>query len=538
MGAKCVKSVFISTVILPLTAGNKRRNSRFADGSISIKIGLLIWITIMFVLIPGHFRPYAEWTPTHTIRIVLVCNLCFGIIACLVILLIIAINGHHSISTYVRKSSVLKFRIFFLWTFLIGTLIDTVLEIIRDGECLKSFNFKNRWQYHNIVTSLMVNVILAMFCLISAIFQSVLVGYKLTNNIITKFTAISLVGGNLIIWLHAYTEIHFRDSKFEPDSNRTVANCYQDKNVTLLAITHIIKKAEATILTSQLQFSLLSINLLMEMWPSDKLVVSSLNFESVEEDNSTTDDDDQTLLKSPIANRQYSDASYGSVEFELHGRRFFALRYVSIIASTILAIVLNFGRIFLVTTEKDSEKYSRDFLIFMCIYKTLMVISLYASFFCISDYLHLIGYKEYTPRELVMIAGVFFALQYHTYKLIACFLSDITVDIKFLIFESCLSILLEYLQMVLLLQLNRFRNKQNIGNNARWLKHCVSFTAFLVLGLWCSDSYIGIKYGTHTLVRHAIGAKEWNLITFVVYPAFVFHRFTIFFAGISLYEEI
>ena len=551
MCTRLVKTFLESTVILPLTAGRRRPNKQYADGSIAILIAIFIWLSIMVVLIPGRFNPngHTNFTTGTFVHFVLDFNIILGILGCATLLARLRKHGYESIAAFSGRSKVLKLRLIFLWIFLLGVLVNCISKMWRGAFCLESYQMLKKHTL-SITSALTYDTFLSVFCIIETMLLTMFVGYKLKEGIIATYSILAIIGTNISVWLHAFNKIHKNDLSSNTTSTSNHLNsCYQPNTTQPLKISWFIDKSEAPLLTTELQFSLLSINLLVELWtrPSitlcneDRIEYELLNETNLigtnQEENTEDNDDNNRAL-----HRNISESSYGSIESNespTNIAQCFHLYHISMAMAILIVFAMSIICIIGATPLKSADVvYQGGFRNFLTMYKGLMVIVLYLSFFCIKNSISFVFNKAYTAREKIMFIGILFTFQYNTYKVLAGILAQEKNSLNF-IRESCFSFVLEYLQIVLILQLNRMELCNINRTRKSLLKACVGFSMILVLGLWFVDSFIGLKYpGMHKVMQDGVGHNTWRFIKFVIYPVMVFYKFTIFFAYVSLFQAI
>ena len=542
-----IQAALNSMVILPLTAGNKGPLHRHGDGNISITVIIIIWLSIMIVVIPGRFEINTKYNDISTefiVYVVLCCNLCIGITGCVIIFLKIAIKGKESIATLTGITGVLKLRTVFLWIFLIGSMIDSISKVCRDIMCLHKYEFDDsdeQWKLNNITSNLTYNAFLFIFCVFEAILLTMFVGYRMISGTVITFSIMSLFGTNITVWLHAFNRIHGKD-KYDKNTSSGLNDCHQNNSGHAMPITDFIYKTEAPILTTLLQFTLLSINLLVEMWtssdsglwspffglPVNNIYERSLQSTGLEpfndDNNGDTLEETCELIGSVSNNHEYLITS-GKKKVHYFTTGFGIILGISV--CTLCAI-----------GSTHSFDGNVHFQTAFCAYDSIMVMVLYLSFFCMNSIMVETKRATFTARELIMLVGVFFAFQWHTYKFIAVILSYETKSLSYVI-EPLISLATEYLQIVLILQLNRIDICfQTNLKYIRYLKACIGLSMMLVLGQWFMSSFIFVQYRpTQEILASGLGRDLWKFVKFVIYPVCVFYRFTIFFAYVNLYKK-
>ena len=535
---KQLKDVFTSIIVLPLLAGDKKLAKKYPNGSISIVILVIIWTALMAVIIPGNYRPYVSTylTTEALTEIVLSLNLILGIVGCVAILATRAVKGISVFAIFRGKSFVLKLRLGFLLMFSFGTLFNAVITCMSNFKCLNSVDDLANWQQVSLNANLVYNILLGIFCLLEGLMFVSIVGYQLTSSKLAYVMPL-LIGANLSVWVHAFGLTHMGNGN-STGKIEDINNCFEmnsEANVSSFE-TFVIDNVGSQLLTTLLQFSLLSINLIVEIWSPRIVLDTTHDTEETEESRlipSSAEEDDQyydTLTHAAL---------YTRLDPSSENRRF-STYVVSLVAIgiTIAYIVVCFIG---VTTEQKDNYFLNWFPYLLFGYKSLMLLGYCFGFFCINQlaFNRLSWCRKFTAREIIMLVGVLFAFQFHFYKLLGGIFYGQKTALGVLL-DACFSISLEYFQIVFILQVNKLENYNiKLFRRKSYLKECTALVMILSLGVWFTDSFIGTQFrGMHQEMEDGLGESAWKLVKFVIYPVLVFYRFTNFFAHAMIFQKL
>ena len=547
MVPRLVKDILNGIFILPLTAGNKNQRHQNVTREISTTIIIIIWLAVMLVLIPGKFQTKQSYDTSSpfVIHIALDSNLVLGIIGCIGIILNIAIGDVGFKVTTLRGNGVLKLRIFFLCSLLVGSLLNSSSDLWHDWLCLDQMgaNQSDTWEYMNVTSNMSYNVLYGIFCALETVCLIIMIGYKLKRTAVIQFSIITTVGGNMSIWVNTLNEIYQND---KPENlNNTAMPIYEInycyRNITddkSIKIASVLQVAKPILQITVLQFVFLCLYTLIEKWSSLVVVgfvsispnLSNNEFSPVEvSDTENTIDEEQELL--PLEENFTFERRMDTIICS------FKLPYFAISIGTLLSVVLGTMCIFGVTSIfNENKQYQYWFRKLFCIDKFILIFVFYLGFFCIRN--ATTNNRSYNAREIIMLVGVFFTFQYYTYNLIAVLIVD-GWQLDFAI-EECVDLISEYLQIVWILQLNWIEFNRIRRRDTRLLKAYVGFSMAMMLGFWFVDCFVpvGRYHVAYNVFEEGLGEDAYHLITFLIFPMFVFYRFTLFFAYANLYQTL
>ena len=541
MCTEVIKDIMHGIFIVPLTAGHKSQLQQNGDCKISSTIIVVIWLAVMLVLIPGIFQTghsYDKSTP-FIVHIALDLNLVLAIIGCIGILLKIAFNDIGSKETPRGERCALTMRIFFLLIFLLGLLIDSGSDIWKDTLCLNKIPANGTWEYASITSNISYNVLLVIFCALETVCILIISLYNLKKTAAVKFCIITMIGGNISIWVNTFNQMYQNDTHDNSnnslmvfnDTNFCFSNITDNKNKEIARLLH---SAGPSLQSTVLQFVFLSLYMMFEKWSSLLLyecgAVSANTFQneySSFEDH-IAEHEITPLFENNFSLRRNNDTDECSYNFT----------FVAVSLGVLFAVVLSLMCIFGVTDIfSENKRYQYWFNMLICIYKVIMMFVFYICFFTTKN--NITADRSYNAREIIMLIGVFFNFQYFTYQFIATLLANGQPFGKFI---ACFfNITFEYIQIVCILQLNFME----LSNQIRWrytklLKACVGFSMVMILGFWFVDCFmpVGRYHVTNDVVVDGLGEDAFHLIKFLIFPMFVFYRFTVFFAYANLYQNL
>lgn len=542
MDTGLLKDILYAIFVLPLTAGRKTKNPKNADCKISSTIITVNWLSVMLVLIPGLYQTNKRYDITSTpfiVHIALDCNLLLGIIGCIALFLNVKTNATNSSSVGYNENAVLKLRMFFLWIFLLGVLIDSGFEIWQHTICFHHSEVNNTMVNFKVASKISYDIFLCIFCVLEMVCFSVVAGLQLKKTPAIQFAMITMMAGNISIWVNKFNilyqnEVHNGSDKVKYNCS---ANASEMKDKEIANISHEIKPA---LHSTVIQFVFLSLYSLIEHWANldtreDILQNVSSNECNTKHEDSVGYDTGNVEEMTPLIR---SD-SFDDVIIRINENTY-NCSYIGIVSGVVLVVVLICMCVFGVTIFSEDKDFQYWFGMLICIYKVIMTVVFYVSFFCVKN--NLTENRGYNTREILLIIGVFFNYQYITYQVIAGFMvNELPVD---KIMECLFNYIFEYLQIVCILQLNLMGFQyRTMHRKTKWLKACVGFSMAIILGFWFYDCFFPmgryhVSNNIYSVVQKGIGEEAYHLIKFLIAPMFMFYRFSVFFAYANLYQHM
>ncbi|XP_069134978.1 uncharacterized protein [Argopecten irradians] len=260
MASVCTK-LLKSTFILPFVAGNYLRRPQgpqYYDCSISSRVLFLVLVSLVTVFTANSGIHRHEEVRLATVLILQSVILMCAMIAIFRLGWLVKTVGIRSVVAKRRHTSIPKLQIIFLWMFGISSGSYCALFISKQIECFllnaTGGLFWNVVFYFNIV------LILSIF--VQMVFVSYFSPFELKQTPAVNFVMFLLLTANFVVMLYIYFMNRTLQSAIDFDPEGGLPSCIQNNST----ISILMLKSHQFLSPSSLEFTLLSITMLLEIW--------------------------------------------------------------------------------------------------------------------------------------------------------------------------------------------------------------------------------------------------------------------------------
>ncbi|XP_060067877.1 uncharacterized protein LOC132548069 [Ylistrum balloti] len=519
MGNIC-KDLVTALVILPITAGNYQRRqngSRYFDGTISSTVFFLIFLAVIIIFTISKNIDHDQEKRMGVVFLLLTTIMVLGVAACVTLGCIIKKHGLALVVSKRREGNITKLQIIFLWIFGIVAGLLSISLIGQQSVCevYNSIIDGGRFFWNS---RLIFNSITMLFLFTEIIFISYFVQYNLRNSTFIRYVLFILLSANVSVWLHSViidNEL-FPDNILEKQFGNSSNILYCIQNGTFGTI---INKFKTVSNPCFLEFCLLSVTMLLEMWsPTTTENSSEEEVQTYQELNrlSYSVNDRSTLLEISVDNEDRSSGARPGRTIQ---------QLVTFFVTVVIGLGLDVSYLVCVWFPKNAE-----ILMMMERYHTIitiaMIVANFVGFYCLVHYCKPDrANKPLKVSEYVYLSSVLGILMIHVCEIVSAYYTQGPIAQLNLI-TYILGIVQIYLQVVFLLHANRCKIS-NIQTNVHLLDCVLIFLMVINLNIWMSDSFIVEQFSVlKDVEKQILGDIVMNLYYHVLLPTSIFFRFS------------
>ncbi|XP_052077167.1 uncharacterized protein LOC127715169 [Mytilus californianus] len=529
-----------AAIVLPFTAGDASENQinsdyiRPHDGSIS---GVILISSVLVIVFLAMFRirlvdsKVNKTIPYLTLRSYLCVTIVLAIVVFISHFIIYRVKRVKLITLpltcFLKVGAITKLKLGFLWIFTFGGFVYALIKVIRvpckantlkdykSVGCIdKNFTYYKDYEEANITFHcLQISFYFIQSCFIHFFIRSC---FRSSWKIYYSFVFIVLA--NISQWAHYFADI-YKDSNtrgyklFCPMSNYSIENCYWET---------ILKEIEPYLRPVQMEYFLLSMVLIAELWPSKKTYSNEINLIEADIANEYTPFESSTrgLLKKPMC----------------LSSRVRTCMFVTLVVLFFLPCYI-FSYLALLKSEKK-DKYvnvtMKNVNVFYDIFISLIEkMLLIMNFYMISQssYLRPVKRKEgFHFHHNMLIASFLGSIGYLSLVMISCIHAG---QEHLLIAQKFLTMIKLYFQVVCILQLHNYEKCQRgVGEYI--------YLALSILNLcsWIDGSIFGgISIYDEEILKVVYDITTQRLITNVLFPFLIFFRFESFIIYYGIFRQ-
>ncbi|XP_033749081.1 uncharacterized protein LOC117333767 [Pecten maximus] len=499
--------LWMSFIILPVTAGNYRRRPngyRYYDCSISSRVLILIFFALVIGLTVSNRLPTHAETRFVVVLILLSMIMICGIIIVCSLGCLVRRHGLHSVVTTKRHAHTRKLQMIFIWIFGLSSALYCVLFVGKQIECLNTHGGLC-W---NVLFCFNIILILSLF--MDIIFISYFSPYELKHSTAINYAMFLLITANISVILYIYLMKNTFLYLMEMNHGSQLRHCLEN-NSTMTVLLHT---AKPFVDPTFVEFALLSITILLEIWSPKQAYNSDNGLSAYTETNFGAES--QPLLNSVrVTEPQYS---------EIRGRR-----TLHQMVSLAVSITVGLGLIacYVIITLGIGDGYRIQYLvqIYELTMKTTMIVATFVGFFCLVQYCTPDeSTKGLKSRDYVYLLSAFGLFMSHIWKAIG---ADVSPDqnAKLIFFTNVFSTFQDYLQVVFLLYANRCK-KSDPRSNVNLLESILIFIMISNFVFWFTDSFFIST--AHTMKHDHLPKELLRFVHDIFLPMCIFFRFTSF----------
>ncbi|XP_033747147.1 uncharacterized protein LOC117332369 [Pecten maximus] len=506
-----------AVVILPVTAGNYRRRqngSWYYDGTISSMVFFLVFLAVVIIFTVSKNIDIDQDKRLGIVFVLLTVVFVIGMFACVVLGCIVNKHGLNYVVLRKHENSVTKLQLIFLWIFGIVSGLFSGFLVGQQIQCkVFSPNIEGDggffWDSRCIF-----NVITMLFLLTEIIFITYFAQFEMKRSTSIRYVLFILVCANISVWLHSiiidnetFSE-RMMDEQF--GNNSIIPACLQNGSIGSL-----IGHSKPVLGPCFLEFFLLSITILFEMWPPAMIRTSNdvlPTYQDVVELNCSVNEE-TTLL--------------GITETDgnsLSGADWTVNQLVTLVVSIGVGLGCVVGYIVWVIHQGSQMRLVMEW--FAVVINSIMIGANLVGFFCLVHYCK----PDRIPKplkvsEYVYMSSAFGIVMIHVCDILTGLLSrDNSSDIT--LTSYILAIIQDYLQVVFLLHANRC-SKSDPHSNTHLLDCVLMFLLVMNFYNWVIDGFILASFpGVRQVEQKVLGSILWSLYHDILLPVGVFYRFS------------
>ncbi|XP_052077173.1 uncharacterized protein LOC127715173 [Mytilus californianus] len=427
----------------------------------------------------------------------------------------------------IKVDAIAKLKLRFLWIFTFGGILYASVKVIRvpckaktinnykSVGCIdKNFTYYKDYEEANIT----FHCIQISFYFIQSCFIYFFIRSSFKNSWGIYYSLLFIVLANISQWAHYFSEI-YKDSNTRgyklvcPMSNYSIDNCYWEI---------VLKKIEPYLTPVEMEYFLLSMVFIAELWPSKKSYSNEVNLIETDLANEYTPLESSTrgLLKEPTC----------------WSSRVRTCMFVAFVVIVFLPCYI-FSYLAFEENEKKAKcvnETMKTVYVFCDIFISLIEkMLLIMSFYMISEssYLRPLKRKEgFHFHHKMLIASFLGSVGYLSLVIISCIHAG---KANLLIAQKFLTMIELYLQIVCILQLHNYEKCQ--GSVGKYIFLALSVLNF---GSWFNDSIFGgISIYDKEILKVVYDITTQRLITNVLFPFLIFFRFKSFILFYGIFRQ-
>ncbi|XP_069127215.1 uncharacterized protein [Argopecten irradians] len=531
MGLRSICSDLITAfVIIPVMAGNyrKQKNGHWStDGIISFIVFLLVFLGVVGILTFSKEIDVEKDKRLAVVFVLLSTIQVIGVLACIVLCVLLSKRGLSYIVLQRQEESVVKLQLVFLWIFGIGAGLFSAFLVGQQIQCKvfgTSIDEDGRffWDCRGIF-----NVITIISLLTEMVFISYFSQFEMKRCICIRYVIAILTSANISIWLHTIIIDNepFPESILEKHfgNHSNKSTCLQNDSIGSL-----INDSKQILGTCFLEFFLLSITILFEMWSKFKADCLPA-YQDVVELNSSSTDEETPLL---VDHRMDNQSRTGRTVYQL----------LALISSIGIGIAKIVGTI--VWVRHQGQEMRSVMKTFDIIFNSVILIVNLIGFYCLAHY-----YKpdrktkSLKISEYVYLSSAFGIIMLHFCDILTGLLSSIHHDVqdatsRLTLIAYAIALIQDYFQVVFLLQTKRCI-KANPHSSIHLLDCVLLFLMVTNICQWMEDSFIlSSYYGIRQVEKDVLGSVLWGVYHNILLPVSVFFRFSSALELYTTFKEI
>jgi len=528
-----LSDIWHGVILLPVTAGNirQRQNGRiFHDGTISASVMVLCFLSVIFVFTESQTNDENSLIRIAVLLSLLSCMVILGIIACIGIAVVIKCKGFDFLTRDRTNTTPTLLRKIFLWFFGIGTIIYCSFKMIRQIVCQKDIIAVFRFSDSN--AEIVYYVSVTIFVILEMVFMTVFLSYRFKHSALLHYAMLSMLSANFSVWFYTFSlEKTIISKKVNGTDTNTTAlqNCMVNSS-----ISHFINGSYPVLSPMYLEFSLVTITMILEIWVPVKMTKSEQTREIQEELGNIDDEDEE---RSPlISSRSTSTDSFqSSLEQAYRINVSSSLSfYLQILLSVIIFLPLLICNVIQVSSFKAFSDMHFVVYVYSIFYKVIMFFVILYGFFSLAHSCKPVRYnKSLRVREYMLLLAAFGMFQIYIFQMLAASQSS-SAAAKTGLVENILSMPVDYLQTIFLIQASRF-TKSDTATNSKTMEGTCLVLMLMNFGLWLIDSFLGTQYFPK-ISQQVFGHDQWSFVNTILFPVAVFFRFSTSFGYHRLYH--
>ncbi|VDI37845.1 Hypothetical predicted protein [Mytilus galloprovincialis] len=530
-----------AAIVLPFTAGDASENQinnfniRPHDGSISGMILISSVLVIVFLAMFGIRlvdSKVNKTIPYLTLRSYLCVTIFLAIVVFIAHFIIYRVNRvkHRNLAlTCLSKlDAVAQLKLVFLWIFTFGGILYASVKVIRvpcKANTLKDYRnigcIDNNFTYYKDYeeASITFHCLQISFYFIQSCFIHFFIRFSFRSSWKIYYSFLFIVLANISQWAHYFAEI-YKDSNtksyklFCPMSNYSIANCYWEI---------VLKEIEPYLRPVEMEYFLLSMVLIAELWPSKKSYSNAINL--LEEDIAN----EYTPLESPTPGlRKEHNVCLSS--------RVRTCIFVTFVVIFFLPCYI-FSYLALEEREKKAESVNVTmktvhlfYDIFISLIEKMLLVT---SFYIISQWSYFRPMKRkegFHFHHKMIIASFLGSIGYLSLVILSCMHEG---NENMLISQKFLTMIKLYFQVVCILQMHNYEKcHRGVGEYI--------YLALSILNLcsWIDGSIFGgISIYDEEMLKEVYDITTQRLIINVLFPFLIFFRFKSFILFYGIYRQ-
>ncbi|XP_069134714.1 proton channel OtopLc-like [Argopecten irradians] len=505
MDSFCGK-ILTSMFILPFTAGNYRRRPNGSwcfDCTIASRVLFLIVLATIIVLTASKdIHKHAD-VRLAIVVILLSLSMCAGVIGIYILGCFVKYHGQQYIVASTRNTHTSKLQVIFLWGFGLASGIRCILSAGKHIECTAKASHSAYW------TSMFCFYTLVIVYLFSEmIFITYCSTFKLKKTLFVNYVMLMLLTANVSVIVY----IHFLHDTFsyftKNDNDGQLSSCLLNNST----ISHLMTKSQPFLYPASVEYSLLSITILLEIWSPTKL-------RHVVNEQITSP---QELESVPLV---ADDTSIEDMNSENRSGKT-VCQMATLAGSLSAGIGLILCNVILATGIGENEYVRYVAGIYEFTLNGMMSLAIFAGFYCLV--------KCCTPdsvpkglgsREYVYLLSAFGLFMTNIAEGIG---NDVSTqpEARLFMYRSIFSVFQDYLQVVFLLLANRCK-KVDPRSNIHPLESALIFIMISNFVLWFNDSVLLSKFPNTRSLHYQTDNTTYTMYEDLL-PVAVFFRFTSF----------
>lgn len=525
------KQLFRAILVLPFSAGKPKISGRDDvvkhDGSISGVVFLVSVVVILCnILLVGSFGTDDDSTFLFVVTIEVTAAL--SIVICIVLLLhafiqpeIMTVNDHWD------RSSRLMLK--FLWLFTLAGLAYSAIYIALHVDC-----YVNNYPVDRIQNRILNDVLMFVSKLISTGFITHFAQKRFIRKLRFYYCLLVLFLMNITVIV-----VDFAQSARDVNdySGNVTTFVYHSSCLLKSTVGPFLRQAGDFLDPANLEYSLLTVLFIAQMWPSDTKSSNAEEMPSVndlpklnehrEEGHSGTSDESQPLYLS------FSTAMVNDPR-----RRTWT--FTNIACSVLVSMPSFILLVFRIYTKEHRRSIGEGLNICNAIQETILLLVLIRCFMLIqTDCLPVEKENKFTSKEYLILASFIGALTCNTMRLIAYILllhedgQNVTKTYTYVT-----SIFGMYFQTVFILQMKAYtkRNRRPTGFSMEYTCMFLSISNFMI---WAEDSFLASQWVfADDAPTIFYGKMIWVTYYSFLFPFLIFFRFKCFIAFYGLYHKL
>lgn len=527
------KKLFRAILILPFSAGNPKTKNRGDlvdhDGSISGVVFLVSVVVILCnILLVGSFG--TDEDSTFLFVMTMEITAAFSIVICIILLLHAFIRpGIMTLNDHWDRSSKLMLK--FLWLFTLADLAYSAVYIAQHVDC-----YMNNYPIDRVQNRILCDVLLFTYRLVQTGFITHFGQKRFVRKLRFYYCLLVLFLMNItvIVVNFAQSARDVNDYSINITTNVEPFSC-----ATNSSVSPFLKQSSDFLEPAGLEYSLLTILFIAQMWPSDvklfKKQADGMPAVSVCDIQTGNEQDEGDNSSSNETEPLYLSFSSGRIHDPFKNIWTFSNIACSVLVS-LPSLILLILKIY------AGRQRSVDTGLNICnaIQETIILIVLIRCFILIqSDCLPVEKENFFTSREYLILASFIGAITCDTMRLIPYILllhEDEQNITKTYIYVT--SIFGMYLQTVFILQMNTYR-RRNSRPSCFSIENTCMILSILNFIIWAEDSFLAAQW---VFVDDAptifYGKMVWVTYYSILFPFLIFYRFKCFVAFYGLYHKL